>query len=80
MRATTHQLCVDSALNQIGFGVGLVIISPERIIIEKSLRLGFSTTNNKVEYEALLVGMAMVQKMGGKMIEVFQIRGWSWDK
>ena len=51
--------------------MGLVVIYPEKIIIEKSLRLGFSATNNEAEYDALLVGMAMVQKMGGKSIEVF---------
>ena len=51
--------------------MGLVIISLNKIIIEKSLRLGFSITNNEAEYETLLVGMAMVQKMGGKSIEVF---------
>ena len=39
--------------------------------MEKSLRLGFLATNNKVEYEALLVGMTMVQKMGGKAMEIF---------
>ena len=42
--------------------MGLVLISPERIIIKKFLRLGFSITNDEVEYEALLVGMTMVQK------------------
>ena len=46
--------------------MGLVLMSPERITIEKSLRLNFSATNNEVEYEALLRGMMMVQKMGGK--------------
>ena len=35
---------VDGASNQRGFGVGLVIVSLERIIIEKSLRLGFLAT------------------------------------
>ena len=39
-------------------------------MIEKSLRLGFSTTNNKTEYETLLVGMTMVQKMGEKVVEI----------
>ena len=48
-----------------------VLISPERIAIEKSLKLGFSATNNKAEYEALLVGMTMIQKMGGKVVEIF---------
>ena len=51
--------------------MGLVIISPEKIIIEKSLRLGFSATNNEAKYEALLVVMTMVQRMGGKVVEVF---------
>ena len=51
---------VDGAVNQRGSGVGLVLVSPEKISIEKSLRLGFSATNNEAEYEALLMGMAMV--------------------
>ena len=50
------------AANQREFGLRLVMVSPENITIEKSLRLGFSATNNKAEYETLLVGMAMVQK------------------
>ena len=28
-------------------------------------------TNNEAEYEVLLQGMAMVQKMGGKVVEMF---------
>ena len=62
---------VDGAANQRGSGVALVLISPEKITIEKSLRLGFSATNNEAEHEALLVGMTMVQKMGGKAMEIF---------
>ncbi|XP_075633812.1 uncharacterized protein LOC142606330 [Castanea sativa] len=41
------------------------------IIIEKSLRLNFSATNNEAEYEALLAGMAMVQKVEGKTVQRF---------
>ena len=51
--------------------MGLVLISPEEAIIEKSLRLGFSATNNEAEYEALLQGIAMVQKISGKAVEMF---------
>ena len=40
--------------------MGLVLVSPEKIIIEKSLRLSFSAMNNEAEYEALLMGMIMV--------------------
>ena len=65
------EVYVDGALNQRGSRVSLVPISPEKVIIEKSLRLGFSTSNNEAEYEALMMGMVMVQKMGGKSIKVF---------
>ena len=47
------------------------MISPENVIIEKSLRFDFSATNNEAEYEALLIGMAMVQRMGEKSVKVF---------
>ena len=62
---------IDGAANQKGSRVGLVLISPKKITIEKSLRLGFSATNNEAEYKALLVGMTMVQKMRGKVVEIF---------
>ena len=47
------------------------MVSPEGITIKKSLRLGFSATNNEAEYEALLEGMSMIQKLGGKSINMF---------
>ena len=65
------EIYVDGALNQKGLGIGLVLISPEKVIVEKSLRLDFSATNNEAKYEALLMGIAMVQKMGGKSVKVF---------
>lgn len=51
--------------------MGLVFISPEGITIEKSLRLGFSAMKNEAEYEALLEGMSMVEKLGEKSINMF---------
>ncbi|XP_030958975.1 uncharacterized protein LOC115980921 [Quercus lobata] len=68
---SSWRVYVDGTTNQIGSGMRLVLISPEKITIEKSLRLSFSATNNKAECEALLVGMTMVQKMRGKTVEVF---------
>ena len=62
---------MDGAANQKRSGMGLVLISPEKLILEKSLRLSFSATNNKVEYETLLEGMSMVHKMGGKLVTIF---------
>ena len=65
------ELYVDGAANQRGSGVGLVLVLPEKITIKKSLRLSFSTTNNEAKYKTLLMGMMMVQKMGGKAVKVF---------
>ena len=45
---------VDGVVNHRRFGVGLVLMSPEMITIKKSLRLGFSATNNEV---LLVVGV-----------------------
>ena len=65
------EVYVDGASNQKGSGVGLVLISPKKVIVEKSLRLDFSATNNEAEYKALMMGMAMVQRIGGKSVKVF---------
>ena len=46
-------------------------MSPEKVVIEKSLRLDFPATNNEAKYEVLVEGMAMVQRMGGKSIRLF---------
>ena len=70
-RPLSWNMYIDGAANQRGSGVGLVVTSPEGIIIEKSLRLGFLATNNEAEYEALLEGMALVQKMGVRSMEIF---------
>ena len=64
---SSWRLYVDGASNQRGSKVGLVVASPKKITIEKSLRLSFSATNNKIEYEE----MTIVQKMGGRTVEVF---------
>ena len=45
----TWEVYVDGALNQKGSGVGLVLMSPEKVDVEKSLRLNFSATNNEAE-------------------------------
>ena len=56
----TWEVHVDGVSNQKGSGVGLVPMSPEKVVIEKSLKLDFSATNNEAEYETLLERMAIV--------------------
>ena len=62
---------VDGAANQKGSGVGLVLVSPKKVTIKKSLRLGFLATKKEAEYEALLERMSTIQRMGGKAVEMF---------
>ena len=61
----TWEVYVDGVSNQKGSGIGLVLMSPKKVVIEKSLKLDFSATNNEAEYETLLEGMTMVQRIGG---------------
>ena len=68
---STWEVYVDGVSNQKGSGVGLVLMSPEKVVIEKYLRLDFSATNNEAKYEALLEGMTMIQRMSGKSIKLF---------
>ena len=69
--APSWKVCMDGASNQKGAGVGIVLVTLEKLIMEKSLRLGFSATNNEVEYDALLVGIAMVSLLGGEIVELY---------
>ena len=48
-----------------------MLITLKKLIMKKSLRLGFLATNNDVEYEALLAGVAMVRQLGGEVVELY---------
>ena len=55
----------------LGFGAGIVIITPEGIRLEHSFRLGFRASNNEAEYEALLAGLRAILDLGALEVEVF---------
>lgn len=57
--------------NQKGSKVGIVIISPEGITLEKSLRLSFLATNNEAEYEAFQAGLIAIQRLKGKLVKIY---------
>ncbi|KAH7840820.1 hypothetical protein Vadar_022005 [Vaccinium darrowii] len=40
-------------------------------MLEQSVRLGFSATNNMAEYEALLIGLKSARTLGAKKLKVF---------
>ena len=65
------EVYTDGATNRKGVGVEVVVITPKKLVMEKSLQLGFLATNNEAEYKALLAGVAIVRQLGGDMVELY---------
>ncbi|XP_075645429.1 uncharacterized protein LOC142616460 [Castanea sativa] len=65
------EVYTDGASNRKGAGIGIVLITPEKLVMDKSLRLGFVATNNEAEYEALLAGTQMVRHLEREIIELY---------
>ena len=64
------RLSVDGAANAQGSGAGLILISPDGIDIEYSLRFGFRASNKKAEYEAVIAGLNLAHSMEVDQLEV----------
>ena len=62
---------VDSESITRGLGVGIVMVSPKGLRLEKSLRLGFRASNNEPEYEAFIARLWVVQRLNAEEVEVF---------
>ena len=50
---------------------GVVLLSPEGDQIECMVRLDFPTTNNEVEYEALVVGLDLANAIGAARVVLY---------
>lgn len=61
----------DGSYSKEGAGADVVLIYPHGETIPLSFQLEFYTTNNVVEYEALILGMETAQKMGVKILTTF---------
>ena len=61
---------MDGASNSKGSRTGVVIITPNEIVIEQSIQLDFKASNNEVEYEAVLVGLNSAKKLKAKNLIV----------
>ena len=70
------RLYFDGAANQSGFGIGILLISPQGDHIPKSVWLAFSDhyrlTNNIVEYEACITGLETALDLGVKQLEIYR--------
>ena len=64
----------DGATNQSGFGIGILLISPQDDDIPRSVLLAFSNhhrlTNNIVEYEACITSLETALDLGVRQLEI----------
>ena len=71
MECRLWRVFVDGASSAMRAGVGIVIITPERIRLEHYFRLGFRASNNEADYEALLAGFRTILGMAAWDIEIY---------
>lgn len=50
--------------------MGIVLTSPENNVIEQAIRCNFKTTNNEVEYEALIAELTLAKVLGVRVLMV----------
>ena len=71
---TRWQLYFDGATNQLGFGIGILLISPQGDHIPRLVFILFfdhhRLTNNIVEYEACITGLETVLDLGIRHLEI----------
>ncbi|GKB72503.1 reverse transcriptase domain-containing protein, partial [Tanacetum coccineum] len=65
------KLYTDGASSSDGSGAGLMLINPEGKEYTYALRFKFKTTNNEVEYEALLARLQIAKEMEIESLEIF---------
>ncbi|KAM1624115.1 hypothetical protein TB2_021756 [Malus domestica] len=69
--ALAWSLYVDGSSNQQGCGAGLVLTTPDKVVMEYALRFKFKASNNEAEYEALIAGLRLAKHLGVKQIDIF---------
>ncbi|GJV41883.1 reverse transcriptase domain-containing protein [Tanacetum coccineum] len=63
-------LYTNGASSLKGVGAGLILIDPTGIEYTYAIRLNFPSTNNEAEYEALLSGLRMAEKIKVQVLKV----------
>jgi ribonuclease HI len=61
----------DGSSSKEGFETGILLISPSQEVITLSYKLDFETTNNIVEYEALVLGLRAAKNMAIDCLTIF---------
>ena len=61
----------DGSSNRRAGGAGVVLLSPEGDVVECMIRLDFPTTNNEVEYEALVASLDLARATGATSVVIY---------
>jgi len=64
-------LFFDGSSCENGFGISVVLISPQGANFEFSFPIEASATNNQVEYRAILKGIQLLQEIKADAVEIF---------
>ena len=62
---------MDGASTRHGAGLGIVLISPDGLVVEQTVNLGFPASNNEAEYEMLLAGLKSALYMKATELMVY---------
>lgn len=57
----TWKIYMNGASNEKGAGVRVILISPQGLQIQSTIRFSFPASNNKAEHEAVLVGLRLAK-------------------
>ncbi|GKV34051.1 hypothetical protein SLEP1_g42474 [Rubroshorea leprosula] len=68
------KLFFDGAINQLGCGLGAVLVSPKGDHFPIAIKLDFACTNNIVEYEACIAGIHVALDMNVQDLEIYEIQ------
>ena len=71
---------VDGSSTQHAEGIGVVLKSTKRDKLKHKIRLQYQTTNNEVEYEALLKGLELAKLWKRGQYLSWEILSWLWAK
>ena len=61
----------DGSSNRQARGADVVLLSPERDVVECMIRLNFPTTNNEAEYEALVAGLDLARATRATSVVIY---------
>ncbi|XP_058762570.1 uncharacterized protein LOC131635951 [Vicia villosa] len=61
----------DGASSSSGCRAGVILENDEGLVIEVSLVLSFTTSNNQAEYEAFLPGLQLAENVGAQEVKIY---------